>query len=271
MSFISYALNRINHFGNYYYVLVWVVLSILLLTVVPEKKERYLLPAMIPMAMMAGYLFRSLFQTYYDGVQTRGDHRLVAAHTLLVGTASLSIPFGLYYYGVAKYLMTPAAAIGWSIIFYLLAGVVFYSAKVKKIGWLFIHTVLLVCFINISLLPVIYLSPLYRKNQVYQSLRKVRNIQALNGLDYYSLGPVSIPQVWDIGTIVKMLPNTKELFPYGKLPIALVSDTDPTHIKDGMQLESVDVRTLGKFKADLRNAERIKYVSIINRVPSTEN
>jgi len=269
--FKPYAKNRINHFGNYYYILAWLALSILLLSIVPEKKERYLLPAMIPMAAMAGYLFRSFFRIYKDGVQTKGDNRLIAAHTLLACTASICIPFVVYYFGVATYLKTPAAAIGWSVLFFLLAGVIFYSGKVKKIGWLFIHTVLLICLINISSLPVIYLSPLYRKNQAYQSLRSVRNIQELDGLDYYSLGAVSIPQVWDIGKIVKPLPNTKASFPYGKLPIALFSDTDPIHIKNELQLESVDVRILGKYKADPRNSKRIKYISVLNRAASKKD
>jgi 4-amino-4-deoxy-L-arabinose transferase-like glycosyltransferase len=263
-----YAKIHINHFGSYYYILVWVALSILLLSIIPEKKERYLLPAMIPMAVMAGYLFRSLFQSYKDGVSTIGDNRLVTAHMLVACTASLCIPFLLYYFGVKKYLKTPAAVIGWSIVFFLMAGSIIYSGKAKKIGWLFIHTVMLICLVNISLLPVIYLSPMYRKNQAYQSLRSVRNIQELKGLEYYTLGPVSIPQVWDIGKIVKTLPNTKKSFPYGKLPIALFSDTDPTHIKDELQLESVDVQIIGKYKADPRNPKRIKYVSIINRATS---
>ena len=165
-----FAKKRVNNFGHYYFVLLWVVISILLLSIIPEKKERYLLPAIIPMAIMVGYLFRSIFQSYNKGLPTRGDRRLVIAHAFFVGMAALFIPLVIYFIGIKNNLLTLTTGIVWSIVFLLLAGLIYHSGKAKLIGWLFAHTVVLVCLINISLLPTIYLSPLYRKNPAYQSL-----------------------------------------------------------------------------------------------------
>lgn len=259
-----FAKKRVNKFGHYYFVLLWVALSLLLLSIIPEKKERYLLPAIIPMAIMAGYLFRSIFHSYHNGKPTQGDRRLAITHTLVAGVAALSIPGLIYLYGVKNNQLTLTNGIVWSIVFLLMAGLIIYSGKAKKIGWLFVHTVVLVCLINISLLPTIYLSPLYRKNPAYQSLRNVRHIQEIAGLDYYYIGPINLIQIWEIGKVVKKLPYINNAFPYEKLPIALFTDADPLHIMNPRQLDSVEIQTLEKYRYHPRNTKLIKYVSLVN-------
>jgi len=142
--------------------------------------------------------------------------------TVITCLVSLCIPVVIFYFGVAKHTVTLTAGIGWSILFFLLAGVIFYSWKIIAIGSIFTCSVALVCLINLALLPVIYLSPLYRNDQTYQSLRGVRNIQGIDRLDYYHLGDAKLPQVWDIGKVVKTLPKTKRGFPLWKVADCVV-------------------------------------------------
>ncbi len=263
--FKSFAKKRVNKFGQYYFVLLWAVLSILLLSIIPEKKERFLLPAIIPMAIMVGYLFRSLFQSCNGGIPTKGENRLVAAHTFLVCIASLCIPSVIFYFGVAKNIVSLTTGIGWSVVYFLLAGFLIYSYKIMAIGLIFFHTVVLVCLVNISLLPIIYASPLYIKNPAWQPLRDVRNIQEINNLDYFHIGNISPIQVWQIGKVVKTLSDKNEKFPYEKLPIALFSNSDSSNILNTWQLDSLEIQTLRKFRYDPRNSKRLMSVLLVKK------
>jgi 4-amino-4-deoxy-L-arabinose transferase-like glycosyltransferase len=87
-----YASKKIENFGSYRFILSWIILSLLLLSIIPEKKTRYLLPAMIPMAVMVGYLIRSLVQAYEKRQSSRGDDRLVIIHTIISCIIVLSMP-----------------------------------------------------------------------------------------------------------------------------------------------------------------------------------
>jgi len=55
--YMPYARNRLTDSGRYGFLLLWILLGLLLLSIIPEKKERYLMPLMIPLSMIIGGLF----------------------------------------------------------------------------------------------------------------------------------------------------------------------------------------------------------------------
>lgn len=51
-----------NRLGDYKMILLWLIITLVFLSVVPTKKERYLLPLLIPMSIAASYSLKHLLQ-----------------------------------------------------------------------------------------------------------------------------------------------------------------------------------------------------------------
>ncbi len=261
----TYARKRVEPFGRYGFILIWIILSLVLLSIIPEKKERYLIPAFIPMAIMAATLFRSLVRNFKERIASRGDTRLMAVQTALSCLVSLSGPVVLYVFGIRKNLITPLAGAGWSIFFLFIAAIILFYGITRKPAKIFALNLMLVCLINLALPPIIYQSPLFRKNPEYRSLRLVRELKALEGLPYYHAGNVSPIEVWDIGKRVKPIELQDGSFPLDDLPLVLFSDTNPAlSLPDGLR-GILDIEILGEFKYHPGHAKRIKYVALVRR------
>ena len=236
-----YAQKHVDRYGRYGFVLLWIVLSLFLLSVIPEKKERYLIPAILPMAIMTGCLFRSLVGVFQEGVWRRGDGRLLKAQTVLTFFAALAAPVIMAVYGVPNGLISAMGAAAWAIPFLLVAGSAWVYGRQRKAGNIFLLGVILVCLVNLSMPPVIYRSPLFRNNPDYQSLRGVRDLKGVAGLNYYHLGSVNPMEVWDIGKPVTPVGDGgEEAFPLQDLPLILFSTGTrpwrcPTPLKNGLK------------------------------------
>ena len=58
--------SRVENLKVYQFALIWTFVGVLLLSVVPEKKERYLVPVLIPIAINIGFYIRYLIQRGKD-------------------------------------------------------------------------------------------------------------------------------------------------------------------------------------------------------------
>ena len=68
-----YARRRVERFGDYKLLAGWIWPGVILLSLFPEKKERYLLPVLLPLAILTALLVRALVQAFRDATATRGD------------------------------------------------------------------------------------------------------------------------------------------------------------------------------------------------------
>jgi 4-amino-4-deoxy-L-arabinose transferase-like glycosyltransferase len=256
-----YAKKHIDRYGRYGFALLWVVISFFLLSIIPEKKERYLIPTIIPVALMAGYLFRSLIRVFGQESASRGDRRLLNAQMLLTCFASLAVPVVLGTFGFRHGLIPGMTAVGWGIAFLFISGLAWIYGRRGKAGGLFALNIILVCLINLALLPVVYRSVFYRSNPNYQSLRDVRNLKGLNGLPYYHYGSIDPQAVWDIGRRVTPIVPGEGTFPLKELPIILFSEADPFLELPGELRKKLKIDLLGTFRYHPRNAKKMAYVT----------
>jgi len=80
----SYAKTRINQYGNYNFLLIWILSSLILLSLFPEKKERYLLPVLLPLAMLTAFYMRYLISAFKEGSFTRTDLNLFRSQVFIM-------------------------------------------------------------------------------------------------------------------------------------------------------------------------------------------
>ena len=126
-------------------------------------------------------------------------------HAYLTATAALVLPILMLYSYYTDQLFSPPRAAGLSCLFTLASVLCFYWGHRRAVGYLFSASVILMCLFNIFILPAVYQSRLYRKNPVYQSLRRAREISYIRDLPTYHIGRPDPRDIWDIGKIIQPL------------------------------------------------------------------
>ncbi len=61
-----YLKKRVSNPKVYKFTILWVLLSIILLSLIPEKKSRYLMPVLIPLALNSGFYIEYLIRRFKD-------------------------------------------------------------------------------------------------------------------------------------------------------------------------------------------------------------
>jgi 4-amino-4-deoxy-L-arabinose transferase-like glycosyltransferase len=243
-----YAKKKIDQFVKYRFVITWIILTLILLSVIPEKKERYLLPAMIPMALLAGSLWRNLFQAFTKNSASIGDRRLLTTLTVVNSIISFAMPILLFRYGVAtERIMTLPFAISWSVVFVLLAAAIIILYNKGMATTIFMSTLVLMSLINVSILPVFFQSSLCKKKTDVHPLRAIRQMEELRGLKIYSAEKLDIRLIWDAGRTIGQWDYKNQPLPLENMPMAFISTADPTQGLRAKYRDKMNVTVIEKF------------------------
>lgn len=237
---VPYARPRISGFGNYRFLASWVFLAVILLSLIPEKKERYLLPVLMPLALLTVHYLRYLIGVFAAKNYTRADLGLVAATCLLLGLASLAGPFLLYRFFYQAHAGTGlfyVAASAWTLA--VGAAILFFYLKARP-------DLLVLAMVWLQVTVFVIGIPLYHNRDThysYRGLQAVRQIAAIRGLDFYAAGGMPLEQVWEVGRTVDSFYMHQQvpLLPE-KLPAALFSPTplEPAAFSPlGLQLQPI--------------------------------
>jgi 4-amino-4-deoxy-L-arabinose transferase-like glycosyltransferase len=256
----AYARPRISPWGNYRLLATWVFLSVLLLSVIPEKKERYLLPVLVPLALLTGHYLRYLIAAFAEKKYTRTDYGLAAATSVLLVLVTAASPYLLYrfvylsrYYTSVQFV----AASAWILL--LGAGIVFFFQKGRMRAWVLVLAVLQVT------VYVLGGSPFYRRkhtNKQYKSLREVRQLAAVRHLPFYALGGMPPEQVWEVGQTVD---SFRVEAPFsgrsGQLPAALFAMAPLD--SGAIRAQQMDFREVRRFHYRKDDPAAVYYVYIL--------
>lgn len=110
-----YLKNRVSNKKNYRFTLIWTLASVVLLSVIPEKKSRYLLPVLIPMAWNTGYYLEYLIRRFKE-LKDKKETYVVYFNFGLVGFIALVFPF------VGWWVLPNLIQDNWSLVWYICLG-----------------------------------------------------------------------------------------------------------------------------------------------------
>ena len=91
----GHARTRVEPLLPYWRPVVWTLGSVILLMLVPEKKDRYLLPALIPLCQLMGVYLTGLLRDPEKG--GRLGRALILANSVIFGIVCISIPISLFW------------------------------------------------------------------------------------------------------------------------------------------------------------------------------
>ncbi|TRZ42803.1 ArnT family glycosyltransferase [Robertkochia solimangrovi] len=186
-----YLKKRVADPKIYRFSLIWTLASVILLSLIPEKKSRYLLPVLIPLAFNTASYIQYLIQNFSPN-SNKWEKLSVYFTFLLIGLIGIIFPFGGYFFFADKleglwpyFILTSIAlfAIGVLIIKYL------RKDSIKEIFYL---TIAFIISIMVLGFPIA---------NAFNSNPGFHNIDDLDpeGLPLYSYGEQAPEMIWNLG------------------------------------------------------------------------
>jgi len=222
-----YMKKRITDTRGYRFAILWTIFSLVLLSLIPEKKVRYLVPTLIPLALTTGYYIEYLM-TNYSNTLPNLDKLLVRITFEIISFIGLSYPFVLLLLlkkeGVAENLLLFLFS---TILVYLASFIIIKGLNGKDFRRVFYGSVGLFAIMVIGTLPM---SDKFFKNPQYSSASDARLIAKELGAKTYRLSDLPPEIVWDYGEVIPLIDT-----------LCLPSETQfglLINIKDSLALQS---------------------------------
>ena len=195
-----YLKNRVFDRKAYKFTLIWTLASVILLSIIPEKKSRYLLPVLIPMALNTGFYIEFLFRRF-DMIKTK-ERIVVYFNFILIAAIGILVPVaGYFYFGeiissiLSWYILLSLVlfCIGILILFYL------KKKKFKPVFYLTVWFIISIIFFGLPMLRKMALNP------EYNSISEVDSYVEEYDTVVYEFKGFTPEMIWEFGQPIKVL------------------------------------------------------------------
>ena len=223
-----YLKNKVSDKKAYRLSFLWTIFSVILLSIIPEKKARYLVPVLIPLALNTGFYMEYVIRNFKSSFVQK-EKIPVYFHFSLLGLIGIAYPFiaylllkdglnGLWVYYVLS-----------SLALFAIGVLLFVQLKKQQIFSCFLLSIALVGAIKLLAMP---LTGAMEKNTEYRSISQLRKAMQEEGLKTYCFGEIAPEIIWDYGSAIPVLKGEEEiLIPEGEKFGVLVIPTDENEFK----------------------------------------
>lgn len=249
-----YMINKVKNKKAYRFSLAWTLSMVVLLSMVPEKKERYLLPVLLPLAMNTSFYIRYLAE---KGKALKLWDKVLANFAFgLIAVIALALPFALYVFFEGDFGAYFIYYLLSSLAFLALGGLMLFSVVKGKYQRAFYGIVLFLSSITLLSMPMAHL--LYN-NDAHHSLSTLREIDAVEDLPLYSTDWEVLPSpecFFALGEPLKRVKSADELPQKGKFGL-LVRFPIPQEVQNEFEVEFISRFDENLIKQSLnRNNDR---------------
>ena len=248
--FYPYLKTRVSNLKAYQFTLIWTLAAVVLLSIIPEKKSRYLLPVLIPMALNTGFYIEYLIRGFKNISQKKEKAVINFAFGLIV-VICIAIPVGLFIKIKNDLAGFEFWLIGLTISLFILGYFVFQNLRNKNFLNVFYAVV------GVQVAVIIFGLPLTNAvliNPEYHSAKELKEKEKELGIKTYEMSSFTPEIVWDYGQSIPVLQNEKT----NELNL-------PLEDKFGLLASKTD-SVLSKKKLEDYNLKKITTVDL-NRIP----
>lgn len=200
-----YLKNKVSNLKAYQFTLIWTITSVVLLSIIPEKKSRYLLPVLIPMALNTGFYIDYLIREFKN-IHLKKEKGIIYFAFGLIGIICIAIPVGLFIKLKNDISGFEFWFIGLTTTLLALGYVLFQNLRNKNFVKVFYAV------IGVQLAVVIFGIPLTKailKNPDYQSAKVLTKKEKELGIKTYELSSFTPEIIWDYGHSILILRTEK--------------------------------------------------------------
>jgi len=251
---VPYARRRLTPFVPYVFVLGWLAAALVLLSLVPEKKERYMLPLLPPLALLVTGVLRYWETAFAREQATRTDRRLLRFWVGVFALVCLAAPAAMV---LAKLPGFGPATLRFALGTVLCGGlaVLVIRRGGHQPGILVAGSLTLAAALITLLLPAYPLWEARRAEPGLRRLQQTRQLPIIARMPWYSLQEMHVKQVWAAGQAVPLWHIPTDSLPLQRLPVAVFSDKRkieelPARWEEQVETELVDSFYLGRERKD---------------------
>jgi len=250
-----YMKSRVSNLKAYRFSFFWTIIAVILLSVIPEKKSRYLMPVLIPLAINIGFYIDYLIREFKNLKDKRETIPVYFQFGLIgiVGILLVTIIFftDLSFYGPHR-IRFIATCIASSVI----GGFIISQLKTKNIKNVFYLVLAFMMSLGLLGLPL-------AKINVQEDYKSVSEI-ATHNIALYSLGDVSPEAIYHYGNKIPKLKTEEGLILPNENEFNLLTEKEnPEDIKAFSELYNIKFITtydLNTAQKDTR-AHRARLVN----------
>lgn len=240
--------------------LVWTLATVVLLSLFPEKKTRYLFPVLIPASMLIGQFIVEWAKKFAENRQSRLDNVLFKVNAVLPAIIIAAIPvIGYKFIFSEGYISIPSAIII-CITTSLVAFFILRAAIRNKPLNLVICVSVLFLVIEIFAMPSLkYLI----NNPEMNSIANTRNIEELKDIQFYhnKKDELRIELVYAAHRTIKPMDYSNDSLLICSLPMVVLSRTDIESEMSAEFLEKVNVKHIDMYDDNRRSKNNKKRYS----------
>jgi 4-amino-4-deoxy-L-arabinose transferase-like glycosyltransferase len=227
-----YLKTRVSNLKAYRFSFFWTIIAVILLSIIPEKKSRYLMPVLIPLAINIGFYIDYLIREFKN-MKTTSEIIPVYFQFGLIGLIAMAFSFTGFFLG-------PFLS-GWVTLKFILAAVVLTGIGVlmfrqllqKDIKSAFYLVILFMMSIGLFALPLVEL-------QAQANYKSVADLSQ-DSIPVYSLNNIAPEVIYSYGDKIPNL-KTKDgiVIPRESEFHLLTVKTDPNTITELNQLFTIE-------------------------------
>ncbi len=264
--------NKITLRKEYTLAVLWTVITLVLLSLFPEKKTRYLLPLLIPAAMVVAHYVVYIFTATKEKTLTTGDRVMFRINAFLPALIALGMPVAVYLLFYTKEQISLTLLIIVSILFLATAYSIFTGGVRMRSMKVFTGVVFLLILVETLLMSKV--ANIFNNTEI-KSIKAVRDIKELQHLPFYypEKEGLRIELVYKAGRRILPWDIEKDTTILDSLPIVLVSEKPaaevlPATIQEKVNLHFIDVfDNNNRPKSDKKHysSKFVRYVTILEK------
>lgn len=251
---------------EYLFSLAWTLLIVFFLSLMPEKKNRYLLPMLIPAAMTVAQILLWWIRRFASREDTSSDRWLYGVNAWLLAVVVMALPVLAYFFVYRSGSMPAVRFVSVAAAFFAV-GVWLVFAAVKRRPRAMLGGVA-VLFAAAELLAMPAIGSL-ANNRNYKSIRATRQIEALDGLAFVhpDSEELRIDVVYEAGRKILPMDLTDSAAVYRAVPFVLVSQHRAEELIPAALLEGLECRFIDRYDDNRQQPSDKHYTPIfINNV-----
>lgn len=194
-----YLIKRVQNIKVYRFTFWWTLIAVILLSIIPEKKARYLMPVLIPLALNTGFYIQYLIKDF-SKLTLKKDTIPVYFNFGLIATISIALPFGLYVLLKADFNTYLLNYISTALASLSIGFILFKHLIKKQFKNVFYLTILFMVSLFLFGLPI---SKTLNKNENFNAINTLHLIENKENIKTYSIGEITPELLWDYNGILK--------------------------------------------------------------------
>lgn len=237
--------------------LVWMSVALVLLSLLPEKKMRYVFPLLIPASMLMGYLIDWWKKYFVSGAVKRTDCLIFRLNVWLVVVAVILLPIVGWIFMLSEGKMTFMLWLMMTCICFGVALVLIWAGLRLRIQCLVYAVAILFMIAEVILFPSL---KNIINNPDMKSIASVREIERLHNLPFYhdDREPLRIELVYAAHR--KICPiDIDSISLKDRSPIVLLTHRSIEEVLDEDVIKCVDIEHVGVFDDNPRPRSNKRY------------